>query len=48
MRQKSKQLCYGIIYGMGPNTLAEELKVSSEEAEKYIASFKQVYPGKYY
>lgn len=38
-RDVVKQLCYGLIYGMGPKTLAELTRVKVEEAEKMLNSF---------
>ncbi|XP_018911149.2 DNA polymerase theta isoform X3 [Bemisia tabaci] len=45
MRQQTKQLCYGLIYGMGSNTLSTELGVSVETATKMAEEFKDAYPG---
>ncbi len=44
-RSHTKHICYGILYGMGPNTLAKDLDISKENAKKFIASFKARYPG---
>lgn len=44
-RDQTKRLIYGILYGMGPNTLAEQLDCSSDEAAEKIRSFKQSFPG---
>ncbi|KAI4495700.1 hypothetical protein M0802_008535 [Mischocyttarus mexicanus] len=44
-RQNTKQLCYGMIYGMGVKTLAENLKVTETEAKKFLESFINAYPG---
>lgn len=44
-RQHAKQICYGIIYGMGAKTLAEQLEVEEEIAVEFIDSFHQKYPG---
>ena len=46
-RQSAKQICYGILYGMGPKALAEQLDgpdVTEEEAFIFMTSFKSVYP----
>merc|ERR1712071_459989 len=32
-RQQAKQICYGIVYGMGVKTLADQLDVVEEEAQ---------------
>ena len=46
-RQTSKQICYGILYGMGPKSLAEQLdgqNITEEEALLFMTSFKSAYP----
>ncbi|XP_078050006.1 DNA polymerase theta [Augochlora pura] len=45
MRQHTKQLCYGMIYGMGVKTLAENLSVDEVKAKKFLESFMAAYPG---
>ena len=42
-RKNAKLVCYGLLYGMGPASLAEELKVSLDEAEVLVGQFKQKY-----
>ncbi|XP_041019360.1 helicase and polymerase-containing protein TEBICHI isoform X2 [Juglans microcarpa x Juglans regia] len=44
-RDQTKRLVYGILYGMGVNTLAEQLHCSSGEAAEKIQSFKSSFPG---
>lgn len=44
-RDQTKRLVYGILYGMGANTLAEQLHCSSDEAAEKIRSFKSSFPG---
>ncbi|XP_022856955.1 helicase and polymerase-containing protein TEBICHI-like isoform X2 [Olea europaea var. sylvestris] len=44
-RNQTKRLVYGILYGMGPNTLAEQLDCSSNEAAEKIQTFKKSFPG---
>ncbi|XP_074287036.1 helicase and polymerase-containing protein TEBICHI [Silene latifolia] len=44
-RDQTKRLVYGILYGMGPNTLAEQLNCSADEAKAKILSFKTSFPG---
>ncbi|KAF5748241.1 DNA polymerase theta-like isoform X1 [Tripterygium wilfordii] len=44
-RDQTKRLVYGILYGMGANTLAEQLNCSSDEAKEKIKSFKSSFPG---
>ncbi|XP_054286731.1 DNA polymerase theta-like [Macrosteles quadrilineatus] len=45
LRHRTKQLCYGMIYGMGMTTLAEEMGVEEGKAEEMVNSFHQSYPG---
>ncbi|KAM4046137.1 LOW QUALITY PROTEIN: DNA polymerase theta [Anomaloglossus baeobatrachus] len=45
MRQQAKQICYGIIYGMGAKSLSEQMGVGEEDAACYIESFKTRYTG---
>ena len=44
-RQQAKQICYGILYGIGAKSLAEQLGTSEEEASMFVASFKKKYKG---
>ncbi|CAH8326512.1 unnamed protein product [Eruca vesicaria subsp. sativa] len=44
-RDQTKRLIYGILYGMGANTLAEQLECSSDEAKEKIRSFKRSFPA---
>ncbi|XP_047970916.1 helicase and polymerase-containing protein TEBICHI [Salvia hispanica] len=44
-RERTKRLVYGILYGMGPNTLAEQLDCSPDEAAETIQNFKKSFPG---
>ena len=46
-RQRSKQICYGILYGMGPKALAEQLDgqdILEEQALEFMVTFKSAYP----
>lgn len=45
LRQRAKQICYGIIYGMGTRTLSQQLMVTEEEAMDFVESFHSKYPG---
>ncbi|XP_078115890.1 DNA polymerase theta isoform X1 [Sander vitreus] len=45
LRQQAKQICYGIIYGMGAKSLGEQMGVEENDAECYIESFKARYKG---
>ncbi|NXX18669.1 DPOLQ polymerase, partial [Podargus strigoides] len=44
-RQQAKQICYGIIYGIGAKSLGEQMGIDENEAAHYIESFKSRYPG---
>lgn len=44
-RQHAKQVCYGIIYGIGARSLAEQLGVHEDEASVFIENFKSRYSG---
>jgi len=46
LRQRAKQVCYGMIYGIGKHALAEQLGVEDDDAETFMISFKSAYPGK--
>lgn len=43
-RNQTKQICYGIIYGMGNKALAETIKVDEETAKKLSNEFHATYP----
>lgn len=43
-RQQTKQLCYGMIYGIGGKALAEQLSVTESEAISFVESFKSKFP----
>lgn len=43
-RQHAKQICYGIIYGMGTRSLAIKLGVTTEEAEIFSEKFHKAFP----
>lgn len=44
-RTHAKGMCYGILYGMGAQSLSEQLEVSSDEAAAFLERFKQTYKG---
>ncbi|XP_068273560.1 DNA polymerase theta [Nyctibius grandis] len=44
-RQQAKQICYGIIYGIGATSLGEQMGIDENEAANYIESFKSRYTG---
>lgn len=43
-RNQTKQLCYGLIYGMGNRALAENMNVDEETAASYVTDFHRAYP----
>ncbi|XP_077202429.1 DNA polymerase theta isoform X2 [Paroedura picta] len=45
LRQQAKQICYGIIYGIGAKSLGEQMGTKDAHAARYIESFKARYPG---
>uniref|UniRef100_A0ABD2WL81 DNA-directed DNA polymerase n=1 Tax=Trichogramma kaykai TaxID=54128 RepID=A0ABD2WL81_9HYME len=45
MRQRAKQLCYAMIYGMGAKSLAETLSISESDAKDYLETFMSTYKG---
>lgn len=45
MRNNTKQICYGIIYGMGIKSLALAMNCDEEEAQLLHEAFHQTYPG---
>lgn len=44
-REQTKRLVYGILYGMGANSLADQLECSPDDANEKIQSFKRSFPG---
>ncbi|XP_067619568.1 DNA polymerase theta isoform X2 [Eurosta solidaginis] len=45
LRNGTKQICYGIVYGMGIRSLAEALKCTEQEATTLSQQFHLAYPG---
>ena len=45
MRKRAKAVNFGILYGMGEFSLAEDLKISRAKAKEYIESYLASYPG---
>ena len=43
-RQQAKSICYGMVYGIGAKALAEQLKVTEEDAVQFIDSFLSQFP----
>ncbi|MFQ6093707.1 MAG: DNA polymerase, partial [bacterium] len=44
-RRQAKVVNFGIMYGMGPYGLAQQLEISSQEARAFIDGYFQRYPG---
>ena len=44
-RQNAKQICYGMVYGIGPKALGEQLNISKEDAAQFMETFKSKYPA---
>lgn len=45
MRQETKRIIYGIIYGMGMKALSTQLEIDEKEAAKFRNQFMKAYPG---
>ncbi|XP_065358466.1 DNA polymerase theta [Calliphora vicina] len=45
LRNGTKQICYGIVYGMGMRALSEGLKCTEQEAKLVSEQFHAAYPG---
>ena len=45
VRFKAKSINFGLLYGMGANSLAEQIKVSKSEAEKLITKYFEQFPS---
>ena len=43
LRTQTKRLCYGVIYGMGIKTLADQMNVSEDEAKEVYEKFHSTY-----
>ena len=43
-RQEAKQLCYGMVYGIGAKALGEQLGITDNEAAQFMETFKSKYP----
>ena len=44
-RQQAKSICYGMVYGIGARALAEQLKVTDEDALQFMDSFMAQFPS---
>lgn len=45
MRTRAKAVNFGIVYGIGAFSLAQDLKISRKEAQQYIEDYLKNYPG---
>lgn len=45
MRKRAKAINFGIMYGMGEFSLADDLKISRSKAKTYIENYMDSYPG---
>ena len=43
-RQNAKQVCYGMIYGIGAKALGEQLGISDNDASQFMETFRSKYP----
>ena len=43
-RQETKQVCYGMVYGIGAKALSEQLGIIEEDAAQFMETFKSKYP----
>ena len=43
-RQDAKQVCYGMVYGIGAKALGEQLGITDNEASQFMETFKSKYP----
>lgn len=44
LRNQTKKICYGILYGMGSKTLADKLGVTEVQAEEMMTGFGKSFP----
>ena len=45
MRSRAKAINFGIVYGMGAQSLAQQIKVTMAQAEEFIESYFRIYPN---
>jgi DNA polymerase-1 len=45
MRRNAKAVNFGIVYGISAHGLSEDLNISRKEAQEYIDSYYEAYPG---
>ena len=44
-RQRAKQICYGMVYGIGAKALGEQLGIGEDDASVFMETFKAKYSG---
>ncbi len=44
-RQETKQVCYGMLYGIGPKALGEQLNITDNDASQFMETFRSKYPA---
>ncbi|KKK69208.1 hypothetical protein LCGC14_2936360, partial [marine sediment metagenome] len=44
-RFEAKRINFSVIYGIGPDTLAENLNISRKRAREYLDAYHKLYPG---
>lgn len=47
LRQRAKQTCYGMIYGVGAKTLSQQIGIDESDAATLLQNFKNKYTGTY-
>ena len=45
MRRAAKAINFGILYGMGAQSLAESLRIPRREADAFIRAYFEEFPG---
>ncbi len=45
MRSRAKAINFGIVYGMGAQSLAQQIKVTPAQAQEFIESYFRIYPN---
>jgi len=43
-RKQAKALCYGLLYGKGKSSLADDLEITEEAAESIMHAFREAFP----
>lgn len=45
LRSRAKAINFGIVYGMGPQALAQQTGVTLQQAQEFIEAYFRIYPG---